>query len=99
MWPSHAPTCDVVHYDCSCRVSDVTWDEATKTLLPRCVPQLQPDLWCKSGKGMGGYIKKKRMRKKKSRIDENNGNKIIGQKCYGDKKKRLKENQIKTNEK
>lgn len=39
------PTCDIVNYDCSSRVSDVTWNEASKSLLPRCVPQLQPDLW------------------------------------------------------
>lgn len=38
------PTCDIVNYDCSSRVSDVAWNEASKSLLPRSVPQLQPDL-------------------------------------------------------
>ncbi len=51
---TNQPTCDVVHYDSSSRVSDVTWDEATKSLLPRCVPQLQPDLWGRKGEEMGG---------------------------------------------
>lgn len=63
------PTCDVVHYDSSSRVSDVTWDEATKSLLPRRVPQLQSDLWGRKGKGMGGEIKEEK--KKKNRRDEN----------------------------
>lgn len=46
------PTCDVVNYDRSSRVSDVTWDEASESLLPRSVPQLQPDLWCREEVGM-----------------------------------------------
>lgn len=43
------PTCDIVNYDCSSRVSDVTWNEASKSLLPCSVPQLQPDLWSREG--------------------------------------------------
>lgn len=69
------PTCDVIHYDSSGRVSDVTRDEATKSLLPCCVPQLQPDLWGRKGKGMGGKIqeekKRNKERNKKNRRDEN----------------------------
>lgn len=64
--PNNPLTCDVVHYDCSSRVSNVTWDEATKTLLPRRVPQLQPDLWGRKGKGMGGEIKEEKTPPKKT---------------------------------
>lgn len=57
----YALTCDVVNYNCSSRVSDVTRDEATKTLLPRRVPQLQPNLWCR--KGREGEIKEEKKKK------------------------------------
>lgn len=73
------PTCDVIHYDSSSRVSDVTWDETTKSLLACCVPQLQPDLWGGKGKGMGQEKKKKHNRK-----DENKTRKM--RLSYGDKK-------------
>lgn len=61
--PTRYPlTCDVVNYNCSSRVSDVTRDEATKTLLPCRVPQLQPDLWC--GQGREGKIKEEQKENK-----------------------------------
>lgn len=60
---SNPPTCDVVHYHSGGRVSDVTWDEATKSLLPCRVPQLQPDLFGRMGKGMRGEIKENKNRR------------------------------------
>lgn len=60
---SYPLTCDVVNYNCSSRVSDVTGDEATKTLLPRRVPQLQPNLWCREGRE--GEIKEEKKENKK----------------------------------
>lgn len=39
------PTCDIVNYYSSSRVTDVTGNEATETFLTRSIPQLQPDLW------------------------------------------------------
>lgn len=61
------PTCDVVHYNSSSRVSNVTRDEATKSLLPCRVPQLQPDLWGRKGKRMGGEIKEEKTKKQNGR--------------------------------
>lgn len=82
------PTCDVIHYDSSSRVSDVTWDEAPKSFLPRRVPQLQPDLWGRQGKGMGGKIKEEAKRRKKTRRDENKErkNEVRNEVSYGGKK-------------
>lgn len=54
------PTCDVVYYDSSGGVSDITGDEATETLLPCRIPQLQPDLL-----RMGGEIKEKEKEKER----------------------------------
>lgn len=59
------PTCDVIHNDGCGRVSDVTWDEATETLLPCCVPQLQPDLWDREGERMGGETKEKKKKQRR----------------------------------
>lgn len=77
------PTCDVIHYDRGGRVSDVAWDEATKPLLPRRVPQLQPDLWGR--KGVGNKRREKTKTKKK---DENKTRRK--KKSYVDKNKKLK---------
>lgn len=55
-------TCDIVNYNCSSWVSDVTRDEATKTLLSRRVPQLQPNLWCREGRE--GEIKEEKRKQK-----------------------------------
>ena len=92
---SKPPTCDVIHYNSCSRVSDVTWDQATKSLLPCRVPQLQPDLWGKMEKGNGGEIK----HNKRKKNNNTEGMKIKQEKTqvrdevsYGDKKSKLKEN-------
>lgn len=76
-------TCDVVNYNCSSRVSDVTRDEATKTLLPRRVPQLQPNLWCR--KGREGEIKEEKKRKQKEVAKKKVKEMKNGEKKYQDK--------------
>ena len=87
------PTCDVIHYDSSGRISDVTRDEATKSLLPCCVPQLQPDLWGRKGKGMGGKIqeeKKETKKKKRNQKIKTNQKKTEGMKINKKKKAEMR---------
>lgn len=66
----NGPTCDIVNYNCSSRVSDVTWNEASKSLLPCSVPQLQPDLWSRE------VMRKKQTQHSKKKLKwARNGNK------------------------